>query len=172
MAIRATKQGEPDPETLLAKQLQGSGDRHGPQWGAGAKPHMRQQDCGLLLNNCRGLGTVTVPSGVQGQSPCGTARFPKANFRRKFAQRAQNRPAGATLGGRQPDAHGYVTENVWTRNQNFRAFRFLFDTRPGSVFSPNQTTFCPLSVGLPPSRSAPAGRFGRAAPICGANGLR
>ncbi len=41
------------------------------------------------------MGTVTVPSGVQGQSPCMQGRaFPKANFRRKFAQRAQNAPQG------------------------------------------------------------------------------
>ncbi len=38
-------------------------------------------------------------------------------------------------------------------------------------FFSNPPNFCPLPVGLPPSSSAPAGRFGRAAPICCANGL-
>ncbi len=61
---------------------------------------MRQQDdhthAFLIFSNyCRGLGTVTVPSGVQGQSPCMNGRaFPKAHLRSKWAQRAQNAPQG------------------------------------------------------------------------------
>ncbi len=63
--------GMPDFLNLL-KQLQGSGDRHGPRWGAGAKPlHER-------------------------------ARFPRSPFAQQMGAARPKRPAGALLEGGSP----------------------------------------------------------------------
>ncbi len=52
----------------------------------------------IFSNYCRGLGTVTVPSGVQGQSPCMRCAFSQSPFSQKMGATRTKPPRRGDLG--------------------------------------------------------------------------
>ncbi len=62
---------------------------------ASAKPALPNRHC---LNDCRGLGSVTLPSGVQGQSPCMNCAFSQSTFSQKMCATRTKPPQRGDLG--------------------------------------------------------------------------
>ncbi len=145
------------------------------------------------LSPLAGVQRAEPSGGVQGRSPCMNGAFSQSKFSQKIGATRPKPPRRGDLGraaarrarlwrekylDKKPELSD-IQLFVWMfcLDVLFGCFvwmfclNILFEYKARNGFFPSHAPFGQLSVGLPPSRSAPAGRFGRAAPICCANGL-
>ncbi len=115
------------PFNLLKKQLQGPGDRHGPQWGAGAKP-------------------LHVTGALSPKPICA------ANGRS-----APKTPRRGTPGGRQPDRELAKLGMAWQKNRSWPCVKQKAEKPQVLVSYSSIFHDITVRVGLPPSQGRPCG---------------